>query len=129
MEMGKSPFGQFHVVVRGNFLVELEHGKSLELNAGDLIFFPVGSPHALVHSRGGPKKNGMEFYNAHMNGEAIFSEGSENVTLVCGHFEYDWNFKYPFLNNLPKLILLKKEELEWSKSLEFILSQISHEIH
>jgi hypothetical protein len=61
MEMDQSSFGQFHLVVEGSCWAELENKNNLELVAGDLIFFPLGTPHALVHALGGPKKKGWKF--------------------------------------------------------------------
>jgi AraC-like DNA-binding protein len=128
MEMSQSPFGQFHLIVEGSCWAEFEDKNNLKLSTGDLIFFPLGTPHSLAHTLDGPRKGGMEVYNAHINGEPIFNEGIKNATLVCGHFEYDWDFKHPFLENLPKYIFLKKDELQWRESLEFFLNQVSQEI-
>ena len=75
----------------------------------------------MIHTLGGPKKSGMEVYNAHISEEPIFNAGEINATLICGHFEYDWNFKHPFLSDLPQYILLKKDKFQWREGLEFFL--------
>lgn len=126
MEMGQSPFAQFHLIVRGQCVLERPSLGPLLLSAGDILLFPGGAPHSLVGESGSDKVPGIDVLTKHMAGEPIFSDGEPTATIVCGHFEFDPRFRHPLLDHLPSLIHLTQaapHELSWLETVTTAIIQ------
>jgi len=44
------------------------------------------------------------------SGQEPFTEGDMTTRMICGHFEYDFSFAHPLLDELPEIILLRAGE-------------------
>jgi len=117
MENDRSPFAQFHLVVRGHcFLHTKKMKEPLELYAGDIVVFPYGEPHWLADDPKNNKVPGISVVEAHQINKELFEGDKISTTLICGHFEFDKEFDHPFLHALPKLIHItdtERRQLSW----------------
>lgn len=127
MEIGKSPFAQFHLVVRGHcFLQTKKMKKPLELYAGDIVVFPYGEPHWLADDPKNKKVPGINVVEAHQKNKELFKGDKISTTLICGHFEFDKEFDHPFLQALPKLIHItdtERRQLSWLETATNVIMQ------
>ncbi len=108
MQCGKSPYGQFHLVVSGSCMFGT--GKESEvtrLDNGDLVLLPWGSQHWIGSSATALRKDGMAVVDSCIRGEPAFAEGPASCTLICGHFDCDRSLKHPLLDELPDCICLR----------------------
>jgi len=94
----------FHFVAEGRAFVRQPEAQSLELRAGDLILFPRGSAHEVVHSARG-KTVPLEAFLARCDG--VVDRDPKAVTLVCGQFDMDQQLALPALRALPKSVSLR----------------------
>lgn len=116
-------FANFHIVVRGRCWLRTDpSAPARALETGDVVLFPNGSPHALLHA-----PNGAAFPAADVTGNGATSEneadtrvfggsGSVTTTLICGHFEFDRSVPHPLLDSLPSLVHVeasKHSRAEW----------------
>jgi len=127
MEIGKSPFAQFHLVVRGHCYLHTDDMKDpMDLYAGDIIVFPKGKSHWLADNPESKKIPGIKVVEAHKNNEILFEGETISTTLICGHFEFDKDFEHPFLQSLPELIHItdtERRQLSWLESATNVIMQ------
>lgn len=103
MAMDAGPFGQFHVVVRGQCWFRAD-GEESQLSAGDVVVFPGGAGHALTDRPGGAVVPGRRVLEAQQTGREIFGSGEPDARLLCGHFEFDRGLNHPLLKELPAVL-------------------------
>lgn len=106
MEMGTTPFAQFHVVVRGQCWLSLGETQHF-LTTGDIIIIPHGNAHDLRDEPQSTCVPGLEVLGAIQSGETPFADGEFTTRLLCGHFEFDRDLNHPFVTDLPELICVK----------------------
>lgn len=126
MDIPKGPFAQFHIVTRGRCLLKTKQ-DTIQLFAGDIVVFPMGTSHWLADTESSERKNGVEVVQSILNGESLFEGHDISTTLVCGHFEFDKSIDHPFIHELPEVIVItdsEKKELSW---LESITNLVIHE--
>ena len=127
MEMGKSPFAQFHLVVRGHCYLQTDDMKDpTDLYAGDIVVFPKGKSHWLADNPVSKKIPGIKVVEAHENNETLFEGEKLSTTLICGHFEFDKDFQHPFLQSLPELIHItdtERRQLSWLETATQVIMQ------
>lgn len=126
MEMGRSAFAQFHLIVRGHCILEHAGRAPVALSAGDILMFPRGDPHALADQPKRPKVPGIQVLDKHLQGEPIFLDGDVTTTMVCGHFAFDPRFAHPLLDQMPPLIHLTQaapHELSWLETVTAAIIQ------
>jgi AraC family transcriptional activator of mtrCDE len=87
----------YHVLLRGEAVIEDEHGAPLRMTAGDIVLFPAGTPHVLHDGSGGAvlaasrrQVNGLTVVTNEGASEGI-SEGvtggtSAAADILCGRF-------------------------------------------
>ena len=75
----------YHVLLRGEAVIEDQHGSPLRMRAGDIALFPAGTPHMLHDGSGGPPAaadarvvNGLKIETNQGTGES--------VDILCGRF-------------------------------------------
>ena len=99
-----------------------KRGHALPISAGELILFPYGHRHALVHVADGEAPPAEQLLAAEPapHGERKVYGGEGRATnLICGHFEYDREGRHPLFASLPPLIHLKSRdtsEAGWLKT-------------
>ena len=103
MEMKQGRFAQFHIVSRGQCLLETEDlEEEMVLESGDMVLFPNGAPHRLRGQENAACRLGSDVVSEIWAGMEPFDEGRENTTLICGHYELDQELKHPFFKQLPE---------------------------
>ncbi|MGA7777235.1 MAG: AraC family transcriptional regulator [Paraburkholderia sp.] len=75
----------YHVLLRGEAVIEDKHGAPLRMRAGDIVLFPAGKPHTLHDGAGGPPTvsearvvNGLKIETNQGTGAS--------VDILCGRF-------------------------------------------
>ena len=125
MDIPKGPFAQFHIVTRGQCMLKTKV-DTIQLFAGDIIVFPLGTSHWLADVESSERRAGQDVVQAIMNGKSLFSGDNISTTLVCGHFEFDKSIDHPFVNELPEMIHItdaEKKELSWLESIANLVIQ------
>ena len=127
MEVAKSNFSQFHIVVNGSCqLGSPEISETLDLNPGDIVLFPFGGEHWIADSGRSQKTPGQEVMQSIISGEEIFQGSGSGVKIICGHFEFDRRFDHPFIKALPAFIHIKEKlnaELSWLELASRVIMQ------
>ena len=127
MEMDRSPYAQFHIVVRGQcwlFTDTLE--TPLALSGGDVVIFPLGDAHWIADHPDHARLPGPQVLEAIRQHRAPFGEGPTSTTLVCGHFELDRDLDHPFIQALPHLIYIRgrgHHQLTWLETATNVIIQ------
>ena len=117
----------FHFVIQGKAQVVLKN-ETLEISQGDFILIPHGEGH-LLQSESKVKHTKLEELDVLEIGKNAYKiqigKEGEKTEFICGglNFEPSW---HPFIKALPSFLLLKKEELEFSKS---IIELIKEEVN
>lgn len=138
MNIPNGKAGLFHALIEGQCWLELPNSdRAILINEGDIVAFPTGGEHRISHAPGANTLKADQVVeqintgnNPFFHAQDDLEPSPENVwnTLLCGAFEYDSSFKHPFIKDLPCFIhLIKSEtpELEWLRSLVYILSRES----
>jgi AraC-like DNA-binding protein len=94
----------FHFVAEGRAFVRQPETETMELQAGELVLFPRGSAHEVVHSGRG-KAMPLEAFLAMRNG--VVDSNPKATTLICGQFNMDQHLALPALRALPQAVSLR----------------------
>ncbi|AXL50834.1 AraC family transcriptional regulator [Paraburkholderia caffeinilytica] len=94
----------FHFVAEGRAFVRQSDTESMELRAGELVLFPRGDAHEVVHSARG-KAMPLEAFLARRDG--VVDRDPKAVTLICGQFNMDLQLALPALRALPQAVSLR----------------------
>ncbi|MFJ2363791.1 AraC family transcriptional regulator [Pseudomonas sp. NPDC087697] len=94
----------FHFVAEGRAFVRQPETETIELQAGELVLFPRGSAHEVVHSRRG-KAMPLETFLAMRNG--VVDRDPKATTMICGQFDMDLHLALPALRALPQAVSLR----------------------
>lgn len=121
---------RFHYVTQGHCWVNIEGIiEPKMLSVGDLIIIPHGVSHILSDTPGAaPITLDQAFTQANYDGHGIFKFGldetNHDTQLVCGHFEFDEQYKHPLVDHLPQCIIRNENQgvgFSWLKdSLRFM---------
>ncbi len=110
MSVSDTGFAQFHIIVRGNAFVT-EGKETLQVSAGDIVFFPKGASHIIGDDPSSMPMRGQDVISSMEKGQEPFKEGGAATRMICGHFEYDFDYAHPLFEELPKKIILGGAEL------------------
>lgn len=94
----------FHFAAEGHAFVRQAEAPPLELHAGDLVLFPRGNAHEVVHTRRG-KAIPLDTFLARRDG--VVDRDPKATTLICGQFDMDRHLAFPALRALPQAVLLR----------------------
>ena len=113
MQIGEKDVAAFHIVVRGRCWVRSGSEEPFSLNAGDVVVFPHGDPHALLHDVDAePVPAERLLAQGRAEGASVsFGGTGESVTLMCGHFERDSRLEHPLFATLPARIHVPASEV------------------
>jgi len=128
MNVSKSNFAQFHMIVSGKCLLKMKQEKTIELYAGDIVIFPLGKPHWLADSKDSKKEEGLKVVESIWNDNPIFKGDNFATTLICGHFEFDHNIDHNFIKSLPSFIHItdmKRKEFVWLETISNLIMKES----
>lgn len=125
MEIPRGPFAQFHIVTRGQCVLKTKD-KELQLFAGDIVVFPLGTSHWLADQESSERKGGQDVVQSILDGKSLFEGDNISTTLVCGHFEFDRDIDHPFVHELPEIIHItdsERKEISWLESITNLVIQ------
>ena len=94
----------FHFVAEGHAFVRQPGAETMKLLAGELVLFPRGDTHEVVHSARG-KAMSLETFLAKRDG--VVDGDPEAITLICGQFNLDQQLALPALRALPRAVPLR----------------------
>ena len=127
MSIGAGPVAQFHVVVRGQCVVQV--GREWhEAATGDVILFPHGISHVLADREGREPTPGQEVIQSFTGPAPLFDTGGVATKLLCGHFEYDQGIRHPLLAELPDMIHVKSFDAVAPGALQSIVPLLIREM-
>ena len=105
---------EFHLVTRGKCWGGIVGEPPVSLEAGDVIVFPQGDPHALTSIPGARGDVSLETYRRRGGTQLPYllrEEGSaERVHLVCGFVGLDARPFNPLLASLPRMLKVSTRE-------------------
>lgn len=123
---------RFHYVTQGQCWVRVQGvDEPQRLSLGDIIIIPHGATHILSDTADAPPITLDEAFTlSGYEGQGVFEFGESSekygTQLVCGHFEFDDEYKHAFIDSLPQSIICNENEgteLSWLKdSLRFLAS-------
>ena len=93
----------FHFVAQGRAFVRRPDAETVELRSGELVLFPRGSAHEVVHSARG-KAMPLDIFLAKRNG--VVDSDAKASTLICGQYNLDQHLALPALRAMPPAIML-----------------------
>lgn len=125
---------RFHIVIRGSCWVDVGEPDFVELHAGDFIVITRGAEHCLLsHPETPPLSLDDVISKSGFTGRGVLTYGTSDLStqtsLVCGHFEFDPLGGKPFMDALPRFILVRgsgRLRYDW---LHEAMVFIEHEIH
>jgi AraC-like DNA-binding protein len=98
----------FHVVVEGQCWLRVPGETPRELRGGDVVLFPEGTAHELVHAADAEACPAEDLLARPADKPGYGGKGSA-TTLVCAHFSYDRRGLHPFFAALPEVIHISGE--------------------
>ncbi|HEX8749724.1 MAG TPA: AraC family transcriptional regulator, partial [Nitrospira sp.] len=97
----------YHLLTEGRGYAHVEgDGRSVPLDAGDIVIFPHGDPHILGNGQPvAPVDNGRELERVLSQGLKIsrFGGGGELTKFICGYMACDPQLSRVFLGGLPSI--------------------------
>ncbi|MBB6145570.1 AraC-like DNA-binding protein [Silvibacterium bohemicum] len=96
----------YHLLTEGRAHARLEEGKSIALEAGDVVIFPHGDAHILENGSGAETVDyGKELLRIFSHGlkAAYHGGGGEITKFVCGYMVCEPRLSQVFLSGLPRL--------------------------
>jgi len=120
MEVQAKQLAEFHIVSRGHCWLRMyDRAADLQLQTGDIVFFPHGHAHAILSHPDSPMQNATAFLKHAMPdfGPLVIGSAEEAQTeLLCGYFDFQNCPNHLFLSALPSLIHIRNpadQELCW----------------
>jgi AraC-like DNA-binding protein len=117
----------YHLVIEGGAVIELTDGKSIALQAGDVVVFPHGDAHHMSSAKG----LSLPFPNYGISGKIQARDlaplqaggGGEISRFVCGYLTCDPHLCQPILSGLPAAF---KVNIRSDRSGHWLESSIMH---
>lgn len=125
---------RFHLVVRGHCWVQVDgQDEPIRLESGDLVLVPHGASHVLADDPETHCRTVDEVVEAAgFEGEGALVYGGPDAggptRLVCGHFAFDSGFHHPFLDQLPRALVVRWEDVVQDSPLEDVFRFITREV-
>lgn len=126
MDVSNTGFAQFHILVQGSAIVT-HAGTTSTVFAGDIVFFPKGASHLIGDSTDCMPMAGIDVIQAMNEGREPYTEGTQSTRMICGHFKYDFEYSHPMLEELPDMVVIRREKLPSRNHLFSLVELIIHE--
>jgi AraC-like DNA-binding protein len=108
----------FHVIVTGRGFLRI-NAEHIPLETGDLVLLPHGEEHQLVDPAEGAAIPLAALPSERIGHNAALlcygGDGAESL-LICGGVRFAGPIAHPLLELLPRVLLLRREELERARS-------------
>ncbi len=127
MQMEGGAVAQFHVVLRGQCVVE-SRGRKWVGAPGDVFLFPRGETHTIADEQYRTAVRGQDFMQSLATDDPLFAEGEEQTQLICGHYEYRTNTGHPLIEELPAVIHIKSFESYSPETINSVLPALIREL-
>ncbi len=127
MQMEGGAVAQFHVVLRGQCVVE-SRGRKWVGAPGDVFLFPRGETHIIADEQYRTAVRGQDFMQSLAIDDPLFAEGEEQTQLICGHYEYRTNTGHPLIEELPAVIHIKSFESYSPETINSVLPALIREL-
>lgn len=127
MQMEGGALAQFHVVLRGQCVVETG-GRKLAGAPGDVFLFPRGESHILADDENRTAVRGPDFMQLLMTDHPMFVEGNEQTQVICGHYEYRSNTGHPLIEEFPAVIHIKSFDSFSPEAINSVLPALIREL-
>ncbi len=127
MSMDKGRFAQFHLIVAGMCVAEVD-GKTHYARNGDVLLFPRGYPHQLKDREDTRCLTGSEVMASLETSTPAFVEGGEPVRLVCGHYEYRDTPPVLLIDQLPEFIHVRAFDVASPRAADSIVPLLLREL-
>lgn len=116
----------FHIVTRGTCVLHVD-GKRTSLSVGDAVFIPADAPHKIRSSEYSNQKisSSLDSHPDQVRSSPMFVDIGEGATgLVCGHFCHEHPVFDRLMAQLPKVIIVRKNNHSaTSRILDIILEE------
>ncbi len=128
LDIPKDHVAILHIITAGVcWLKKSDQDRAILLSRGDLVLFPRGDAHRLLHSIQGvatPAAKILSSMTPLSEGPLQFGGKGKLTRFFCGAFEYDWNADHPLLKSLPDMIHIKgsdSQEFSWLTNASHLL--------
>ncbi|MBO9127940.1 MULTISPECIES: AraC family transcriptional regulator [unclassified Rhizobium] len=93
----------FHLVLGGECVIELEGGRRVELQSGDILLLTRGSAHSIVNRHPSGATTNLVIEAGPLMQRRTVGVAAD-VDLLCGHFDYDAKASGLLLDTLPDVV-------------------------
>lgn len=121
---------RFHIATSGPCVIRVADGPAITFGPGDLVLLPHGLEHTLSDSAASETHSLTEVVDSSgFDGEGplVYGGGGEKTTLVCGHLAFSTDVTHPFIETLPMLLHLRRQEGPDYSWIERMLAFTEHE--
>jgi AraC-like DNA-binding protein len=131
-QLNEVPFAAFHAIAEDGCWLRRPGAPPMRLAAGDVVFLPLGSGHALSSHERGPLRNYDQILASiglTTPGAFVTLAGSgPTIRLICGAYPYDRSVAHPPLAALPPVLHLPHEPAAASHGLGVTLRMLAAEL-
>ncbi len=128
IEIPKDHSAILHIVTAGScWLTTLGYGDAILLSCGDLVLFPRGHAHCLLHSMQGIATPASKIFSSRTllkEGPVQFGGTGMMTRFLCGEFQFDKSADHPLIESLPDMIHIKSsesQEFSWLLNASYLL--------
>ena len=121
---------RFHIATSGPCVIRVASGAPVTFRPGDLVMVPHGLEHTLFDSPASevqPLTEVVDSSGFDGEGPLVYGGGGETTTLVCGHLAFSTDVTHPFVETLPALLHLRRQEGPDYSWIERMLAFTEHE--
>lgn len=131
MEVGPTQVADFHLITRGQCWLRTTSQKNpIPLHVGDIVVFPHGDAHAVVHAPEGktiPAEQILDGQNLEHYGPVVHGGDGLPAGILCGYFAFDRESRHPLISGLPPLIHIRGTDAHDFVWLQTAANFIAHE--
>lgn len=118
----------FHLMLKGEVLVELPDGSSRRLAAGELMLLPRGHAHLLCDMHQAPVVHSIKSDSEGIMPIRSNTDSEAEVDLLCGRFAYASGAGDLIMRSLPEVLHLSLESDDAMEGLRGIVSLLRREV-
>jgi len=121
-------WAQFHVVTKGNCVLDVQNGETLHLQAGSVLLLPQGDAHVVRSTRGHTRAVPVRVeYNNAVRIKTNTLESSD-TELICGRLQFDAAHSGLIAAALPPAIALNVSSAQALGHMRSLIQMIDEEL-